>query len=301
MKRAKTELAYAKINLFLDVIAKRDDGYHLIDGIMQNVTLSDRVNVAFEPSEEIEISLTSSGNPAMPTDATNLACRAAKLYLETVGHRGKVIVNIEKKIPAAAGLAGGSADAAAVLRALDALSDEPIGVEELCRIGAKLGADVPFCVRGGAMRTQGIGDVLTPCAGLSDCFIVIACAGNGVSTPWAFDKLDLIFNGFSEPRNSEKKVEKLLHALQIRDFRSAYATFENVFESVISEIDPSVDRIKTIMVGAGAVRAMMSGSGPSVFGVFGNESAARAACEKLEKVGIKGHFCRPITKEFFAR
>lgn len=301
MKRTKNELAYAKINLFLDVVAKRDDGYHLIDGIMQNVTLSDRIGVTVEPSETVEVSLTSVGNSAMPTDATNLACRAAKLYLETVGRGGKVTIILEKKIPVASGLAGGSADAAAVLRALDSLSDAPLGIDALCRIGVKLGADVPFCVRGGAMRTQGIGDLLTPCAGLSDCFLVVACAGNGVSTPWAYGKLDLTYHSFSEPRNCDEKVEKLTHALQNRDFSTACATFENVFEEIVAKVNPSVGRIKTILTEAGAMKAMMSGSGPSVFGVFARESVAKNACERLAAAGFEGHFCLPVTEENLLR
>ena len=301
MKRTHTESAYAKINLFLDVVARRADGYHLIDGIMQNVTLADRVRVTFEPADEFEISLTAKGNSTMPTDMTNLACRAAKRYLETAGLGGRVSIDIKKHIPMAAGLAGGSADAAAVLRALDRLTGADLGTESLCRIGAEIGADVPFCILGGTLRTRGIGDVLTPCTGLTDCFLVIACAGNGVSTPWAYGRLDALHNDFSEPRNSEKKVENLIHALQIRDFAATCGMFENIFEEVVPKINPFVDRIKSILTDTGAVRAMMSGSGPSVFGVFGSKAAARLACDRLAKAGIEGHFCLPVTKENIVR
>ena len=301
MAKTKIESAYAKINLFLDVIGRRADGYHLIDGIMQTVSLADRVTVTFEPSSEITVALTVTENDRVPTDMSNLACRAAARYLERAGIGGKISIDLEKKIPMAGGLAGGSADAAAVLRALDSISGTSLGTEELCRIGAKIGADVPFCVRGGAMRTEGIGEILTPCREIADCFLVVACAGDGVSTPWAYGRLDELYNGFSEDRNCAKKVEKLIDALQIRDLSAACLHFENVFESVVSEVNPYVDRIKTILTDSGAVRAMMSGSGPSVFGVFERESDARKACEKLMAENITGHFCKPIGQENLAR
>ena len=297
MGQTKVESAYAKINLFLDVVGRRADGYHLIDGIMQNISLADSVTVQFEQASEIVVSLTATENDRMPTDMTNLACRAAVRYLEAAGIGGKVSIHLEKRIPMAGGLAGGSADAAAVLRALDCVSGASLGVDELCRIGAKIGADVPFCVRGGAMRTEGIGDRLTPCHGLSDCFLVVACAGEGVSTPWAYGKLDELYNDFSEDRNCAKKVEKLIDALQICDLSMICSHFENVFESVVSKVNPYVDRIKTILTDAGAIRAMMSGSGPSVFGIFEREKDARNACEKLMLEHITGYFCKPICKE----
>ena len=292
--QTKSELARAKINLLLDVITRRPDGYHLIDGVMQSVTLADRVDVSFENAPETVVTLSAEGNDAMPTDMTNLACRAAKRYLERAGISGRVGIRIEKRIPMAAGLAGGSADAAAVLRALDALSGHPLGIAVLCDEGAKLGADVPFCIREGAMRTEGIGDKLTPCDGLRDCFLVIACAGEGVSTPWAYGQLDLLYHDFQPPRNSAKKVEKLLHALQIGDFSASCACFENIFESVVADRNPFVGEIKRILTGAGAVRAMMSGSGPSVFGVFREERTATVACERLAEVGIRGAVCQPV-------
>lgn len=301
MAKTKIESAYAKINLFLDVIGRRADGYHLIDGIMQNISLADSVKIGFEPASEIEVSLTVTGNDQIPSDMTNLACRAAVRYLEAAGIGGKVSIELEKKIPMAGGLAGGSADAAAVLRALDSISGTSLGTEELCRIGAKIGADVPFCVRGGTMRTEGIGEILTPCRGLSDCFLVLACAGEGVSTPWAYQRLDELYGGFSEDRNCGKKVKKLIDALQICDLSAACSHFENVFESVVSAVNPYVDRIKAILTDSGAVRAMMSGSGPSVFGVFMQESDARNACAKLMSENIAGYFCKPICEENFMR
>ena len=291
--RTETTEARAKINLYLDVVGRRADGYHLIDGVMQSVTLCDLVSVAFGPAEQTEITLTAAGNDRMPTDGTNLACRAALRYLEAAGVNGRVEIRIEKRIPMAAGLAGGSTDAAAVLRLLDHLSEKTLGVDTLCEIGAKLGADVPFCVRGGAMRTEGIGDVLTPCAGLSDCTLVIACAGEGVSTPQAYRRLDERYGNFTTPRGNAGKVEKLIHALQKKDLSAACGQMENVFEEPVREVNPYVERISGIITRSGALRAMMSGSGPSVFGVFTDPADAEKACRALAEIGVTGHLCSP--------
>ena len=298
----RTEIAYAKINLSLQILSRRENGYHELDGIMQNVTLSDRVTVEFIPSGKTEICLRASGNDRMPTDASNLACRAADRFLEAVGQTGKVVIHLEKHIPMAAGLAGGSADAAAVLRALNCLSGNPLSADALCRSGAGLGADVPFCVRGGAMRTQGIGDVLTPCAGLpATVFLVIACAGDGVSTPWAYGQLDERLSGFATPRKTDGSLQKLLHALQIGEICEATEHFTNDFETVVSEVQPYVNPIKQVMQTAGAYRAMMSGSGPSVFGVFPDRQSAETACRLLAESGISSTICRPVTEEFILR
>lgn len=298
MKRTETTLANAKINLFLNVVGRRADGYHLIDGVMQSVTLSDRVTVGFSPAPNTRITLTAGGNREMPTDMTNLACRAASRYLEAAGICGGVEIHLEKQIPMAAGLAGGSADAAAVLRLLDRICGEPLGVEALCKLGATLGADVPFCLCGGAMRTEGIGEILTPCAGMPDCFLVVACAGTGVSTPWAYGQLDSRPGGFPEPRETGKRVEKLIHALQEHDLSAICGQMENVFEPVVAGVNPFVGQIKRIMKDSGALASMMSGSGPSVFGVFNAEEKAVAACRLLAENGIKWHLCCPAKEEF---
>ena len=153
-----TEQAYAKINLCLDVTGRRENGYHEIDGVMQSVTLCDEISIAFEENDHTEIVLTAEGNDAMPTDERNLAYKAASRLLEAAEITGTVSIHIKKRIPMAGGLAGGSTDGAAVLRGLNRLLPMPLSVARLCEIGSRLGADVPFCIVGGAMRTQGIGD-----------------------------------------------------------------------------------------------------------------------------------------------
>lgn len=292
------EPAYAKINLLLQIVGKRIDGYHLLDGVMQTVSLRDTVTVAFEPATESTICLTAEGNPAMPTDERNLAYRAAEALLNATEKTGRVQIHIEKHIPMAGGLAGGSTDAAATLRALDRLLGTPASMEELCEIGAKLGADVPFCIRGGAMRTQGIGEKLTPCAGLPSCHLVIACAGEGVSTPAAYKELDRRYGDFQDPTPKDRETEALMQALQAGDLSVICGRMENLFEEIVPEHNAYVGIIRQTLLECGAVGAMMSGSGPSVFGIFKTVRDAEAGCAALEKIGISGSVCEPIGREF---
>ena len=293
-----TEPAYAKINLLLQIVGKRTDGYHLLDGVMQTVSLFDTVTVALEPAKESTICLTAEGNPAMPTDGRNLAYRAAETLLKAAKRTGQVQIHIEKRIPMAGGLAGGSTDAAATLRALNRLLGTPLTMEELCAIGASLGADVPFCIRGGAMRTQGIGDLLTPCAGLPDCHLVIACAGEGVSTPAAYKELDERYGNYQPV---DLKTEAFLQALQRGDLSDICARMENLFEEIIPQHNEFVGIIRQTLRECGAVSAMMSGSGPSVFGIFKTEEEAENGKTTLQKIGVSGAICAPVNKEFSLR
>ena len=154
----RTERANAKINLYLDVVGRRENGYHNIVSIMQTVSVCDLVSVEFRPGLHTRIALTASGNSGMPTDCRNLAWRAAELYLSQTGQSGEVLISIEKHIPMAAGLAGGSTDAAAVLRAMNRLCGNRLSTKELCELGARLGADIPFCIIGGGSVLFGSGE-----------------------------------------------------------------------------------------------------------------------------------------------
>ncbi len=292
-----TESAYAKINLSLQIVGKRTDGYHILDGVMQTVSLRDAVTVDFEAAAENTVFLTADGNPAMPTDGRNLAYRAADALLKATGRTGSVHIHIEKNIPMAGGLAGGSADAAATLRALNRLFGFPLSAGELCQTGAALGADIPFCIRGGTMRTQGIGDLLTPCAGLPPCSLVIACAGDGVSTPLAYAELDRRYGDFTHAVGASNP-EKLIDALQKGDLSTVCGRMDNIFESVICERNPYVEVIRNALTEKGAVGAMMSGSGPSVFGIFRTEREAEAGLAELKRIGISGSVCTPVNREF---
>lgn len=291
--------APAKINLFLDITGRRPDGYHTISGIMQAVSLADTVTLTLTPVMDGEAprhTLTCS-NPDLPIDGKNLGLRAAEAFFAATGTGNTHLhIHIEKNIPAAAGMAGGSTDAAAVLKGINELTSHPLTHEELCRIGLSLGADVPFCVTGGAQITEGVGEILTPCAPLPPCYLVVACAGEGVSTPAAYKKLDEMYGNFDGtayiPRSDALAVQ--LEALKNGDLVGVGKHAYNVFESAVLPTHSLAGRIKNTLVNAGAVFAMMSGSGPSVFGVFDDENAAHEAAERLSRENIPTWVCEPV-------
>lgn len=302
--------APAKINLFLDVTGRRPDGYHEISGVMQSVSLSDTVTLEVtEPTGKYLCSLNthSAGaesitltctNPDLPADSRNLAWRAAEKFFTATGRGCKnLLIHIEKNIPAAAGMAGGSTDASAVLTGLNDLFDRPLTTEALCAVGLTLGADVPFCIRGGTQITEGIGEVLTPITPMPACDLVVACGGEGVSTPAAYRALDTLYGGFDPavytPRAHE--LTALKSALWQGDLTALCGSVFNLFESVVLPERPVARQIKETLLSAGALTAMMSGSGPSVFGVFrrGDGNAERAR-EALEALGIPAWVCEPV-------
>ena len=309
----KTVTANAKINLFLDVTGRRPDGYHTITGVMQTVSLADTVTVEVtrptdgmylcvlgpRPGMAETITLTCT-NPNLPTDSRNLAWRAAERFLAATG-RGcsELTIHIDKRIPAAAGLAGGSTDAAAVLVALNQLFGHPLTPERLCEVGLTLGADVPFCIMGGAQITEGIGETLTPITPLPACELVIACGGEGVSTPMAYKALDDMYGSFDPavyaPRTAE--LTALKAALSAEDLEGVCRNTFNLFESVVLPERPVARTIRETLLSAGAVTAMMSGSGPSVFGVFRKgDGRAQEAKAALEAQGITAYLCEPVAE-----
>ncbi len=291
----QTEYASAKINLYLNVVGKRPNGYHDLVSLMQTVSLCDVLTVDFEPAEETEITLRASGNDQMPTDRRNLAWKAAEAFLNQAGLAGKVSICIEKHIPMAAGLAGGSADAAAVLRGLNRLCGSPLSTEVLCQLGAQLGADVPFCIVGGTALVTGIGDNLAAISCMPKTPLVVACMGEGVSTPWAYGALDERNNSFENLLKEDPQAEKMLQALDAQDISAISAQCFNLFETVVPPVQPYVDILKQTMTQHGAIRSMMSGSGPSVFGIFKDEKDAQAACNTLKEMGAAAAACYPCT------
>lgn len=290
------DVAYAKINLFLEVVGRRADGYHLIDGVMQSVELGDNVRVTVEPDGE-GISLRVTGDDSVPTDSTNLAWRAAERFLGKTGLRAGVKIELEKRIPAAGGLAGGSSDAACVLRLLNSLAGENALPRDVLReTAAGLGADVTFCLESpdGAMRTEGIGEILTPVPALPDCAILLANAGDGVSTPWAYGLLDELKREYiTERREQGRRVLRMLEALGSGDLGAVCAACRNAFEEIIPPVRPQVRALRKRMWCAGAATAMMSGSGPSVFGLFADRAAAEKLCGELRSEGVKAFVTRP--------
>lgn len=294
----KIERANAKINLYLNVVGRRENGYHEIVSLMQTVSLCDLVTVDYRPAAQTTIRLHASGNDAMPTDGRNLAWRAAEKFLAATGRHGDICITIEKHIPMAAGLAGGSSDAAAVLRALNALCGSPYSTDELCRLGATLGADIPFCIVGGGATVKGIGERLEANGTMPACHLVVACMGEGVSTPWAYGKLDEAYGFFADAVPNDAPAQDLLHRMQTDGVLAACPQFFNLFEEVVPKVQPFVDKLKDIMLEHRAARAMMSGSGPSVFGVFHTADDAAAACSALRTFGANAFVCHP-TKSYF--
>ena len=204
-KREVCVKGYAKINLHLDVTGRTPDRYHTVETVMQSMSLFDEVTVVLTECgfcAECDVE-------GVPTDEKNIAVRAAMLLAEETGYRGGAAIKIKKNIPMAAGMAGGSADGAATLVAMNRLLGEPLEEGELCRLGARLGADVPFCIVGGTKYADGKGDVLHDFPKMPDCFIVAACGGEGVSTPWGYGLLDELYGGFEDGSYTPKGTDAL--------------------------------------------------------------------------------------------
>ncbi len=281
--------AYAKINLFLDIVSLREDKYHNILSLMQKVDLHDLITVDVTDSDQKSIEV-SCDNSALPLGSDNLVYKAADLF----PIQKKIKVSIQKNIPISAGLAGGSTDAAATLVALNQLTGSKLSVDELKTLGKKLGADVPFCIDGKASIVEGIGDVMTPCASMPCLPMVIARMGEGMSTPAAYRLLDEKYNCFKE---YTPKRELLLHLTgenRQLDAKSYCKGLYNIFESVVEPLRSEVSHVKEIMTLCGAAGCMMSGSGTAVFGIFENESEAELAVKKLRATGAYAHLCYPI-------
>lgn len=292
----RVERANAKINLYLNVVGKRENGYHDIVSVMQTVSLCDLITLDFYPTSHTSVTLTASGNGEMPTDCRNLAWRAAERYLASTGLCGEVRISIEKHIPMAAGLAGGSADAAAVLRGLNRLCGNRLSTKALCEVGASLGADIPFCIIGGGALVEGIGERLESTASMPDTPLVVACMGEGVSTPWAYGKLDGRYQNFANALQDDPRPMRILRAMEQPEILTACADFYNIFEEVVPTVQPHVERLKNAMLEHGAVRAMMSGSGPSVFGVFRSRHEAEKTADALQKMGAAAFACHPCSQ-----
>lgn len=264
--------AYAKINLMLDIVAKRADGYHDLFMIMQSIGLYDTITVTQNKSKKITISCNMDD---IPLDEKNIAYKAADTFFLSTKKKNKGLhIDIVKRIPHAAGMAGGSADGAGVLVALNALTDAGLTEDELCEIGVKIGADVPFCIKGGTLLAQGIGDVLNKVKPLRKCYILIAKPDVGVNTGYAYKQ----FDECGKIHTPDKLG--MLCAMQSRDLADIASRMENVFEQFI-DVPNKVD-IKSIMRENGALGVCMSGSGPTVFGIFDDREKANAAAENLK-------------------
>lgn len=283
--------ANAKINLYLEVVGKRPDGYHDLVTVMQSISLADELSI--ERRQARGVSLTIDGD--FPTNENNLVVRAANAYFAASGAPFGVEVRLKKRIPVSAGLGGGSADAAATLRGLNALDGMRFNQQELIDIAAGIGADVPLCLVGGSKLCRGIGEAMTEVESGLSLSLVVAKSGEGVSTPAAFAALDKAYDDF---RGFDRNVvpETLLSGMTNGDISHTVSGLFNRFESVIEPTRPAVSALKQELLARGALAAQMSGSGPSVFGIFADMTAAKMAAAALQKAGISAFACQTVQK-----
>ena len=262
--------AHAKLNLTLDVLGKNPDGYHDLRMVMQTVRFGDDLDV--ELTEDGSFFL-DPGQSYLPADGRNLAMKAARLFLDGTGLGARIAVT--KRIPVCAGMGGGSADAAAVLRALNELTGRGLTVEELCALGLQVGSDVPFCVMEGAALAEGRGEKLTPLPGLPDCAVVLCKPPFAISTPELFGRVD--------GRRSRLRPDTagIVAAMADRDMPGVARRMYNVFEDVLDRRQQEIFSIKSELTGQGAVGAAMTGSGSAVFGLFESDETAGKAFNTL--------------------
>jgi len=264
--------AYGKINISLDIVGKREDGYHLLKMIMQNVDLYD--SMSFQKCNKgINISC---NKPYIPTDEKNLVYKAAKLFMETYNINEGVNIYLKKNIPVAAGMAGGSTDAAAVFKTLKQLFKVDVDDQELMKLGVKIGADVPFCMIGGTALCEGIGDIITPLAPFKNQILVLVKPNFGVSTKEVYKNLD-ISKIFKHP-----DTEGLIKAMEEEKLVDVCNGMKNLLENVTLRKYPVLKRIKEDMVRMGSMGAMMSGSGPTIFAFFDDMLKAQRCYDKFK-------------------
>lgn len=281
--------AMAKVNLGLDVLRRRENGYHDVKMVMQTVNLYDTLTITKREDVQIAIS-TNAGE--LPLTEDNLIYKAAKLLFEYVKKECGASIQLDKQIPIAAGMAGGSTDAAATLLGLNALYEFGLSKEELAHIGVRIGADVPYCIYGGTYLSEGIGEELTKLPDAPDCFVVIAKPGIGVSTKYVYENLHI------ETVSDHPDVDGMIEAIKAGSLDGVTAKMANVLETVTIKQYPEIAQMKECLEKNGAERALMSGSGPTVFGIFKEEEKAKSALEQLNDTGlVKQGFVTTFAKE----
>lgn len=274
--------AYAKINIGLDVLRRRTDGYHEVRMIMQTVDICDDLLLEKKPEAGIELY---ADNNELPLDGNNLIYKAADLLFREKSITEGVRIMLTKRIPIAAGMAGGSADAAAALRGLNELFNMGYSVTELQELGVRLGADIPYCVAGGTMLSEGIGEILTPLPAPPDCFLVIARPDINVSTGFVYGNLH------ADTLEYHPDIDGMIDAIQKGNMQGITDRMGNVLETVTAREYPVIEELKETLRHHGAENALMSGSGPAVFGIFGTEEMAEHAAEAVKQ--------RELAKQIF--
>ena len=274
--------SYGKVNLALDILYKRNDGYHEIKSIMQRISLRDRLIF-----EEIDHGFVIESNHSqVPKDETNLVYRAWEKLVAITGENRGIKVIIEKNIPVAAGLAGGSTNGATTLLALNELWDLKLSEDELMKIGRSLGADVPFCIMGATALAEGIGEKLTKLKPFSGKHILLCNPGIAISTEHAYSQVE-----FSDKRID---IEAMIKAIDADDLKTLAENMGNTMEGPMIEEYPIIGEIKKLMLGNGALGALMSGSGPTVFGLYDDEEKMKFTEKKLLDIGDKVYLCKTL-------
>ena len=269
--------ALAKINLGLDVLGKREDGYHDVRMIMQTIHLYDRVEIKKTRSPHIHVE---TNLYYLPVNEDNLVYRAAKLMKDEFQIKEGVRIVLQKFIPVAAGLAGGSSDAAAVLVGMNRIFNLGLKQNKLMELGLKIGADVPFCIMRGTALAEGIGEKLTALPPMPKCPVLIAKPAISVSTKTVYEGLKL-YDGMEHP-----DIDGVMGSIQQKDLKGVASHMGNILETVTIPMYPVIKDIKKLMMDNGALNAMMSGSGPTVFGLFPNEKEIRRAYDALKQSGL---------------
>ena len=263
--------AFAKVNWSLDITGVREDGYHLMDMLMQPVSLSDEITLTLSD----DLSISAGGYPPVRADQSNLAYRAAAVLKSVTGYPGGVSVHVHKRIPVGAGLGGGSADAAGVLFGLNRLWNLGLSLNDLCEIGLRLGADIPFCLHGGLTRTRGIGELMEPIPLYVNYWLVLVQPCRGLNT-------GEVFRAWAEEKSVfHPDTESAVHALRNGNLPLFCKSIGNVLQPVSSRLRPEIASAITALTDAGAVRALMTGSGSAVFGIFRSGKNAEVAYSSL--------------------
>lgn len=279
--------AMAKVNLSLDVLRQREDGYHQVRMIMQTINLYDQLSLKKSPMSGIQLT---ANVDFLPIDKNNLVYKAAKLLMEEFHIKEGLEIYLEKHIPVAAGMAGGSSDAAAVLLGVNDLFDLQLSTEELMERGVKIGADVPYCIMGGTALAEGIGEKLTKLTNMPDCYVLIAKPDISVSTKFVYENLHV------SQLKVHPDIDAMIAEIEKGSLSGVAEEMGNVLETVTVKAYPVIEDIKNCMKENGAVNALMSGSGPTVFGLFAKEEQAQRAkqvlknCKDLQKLLVTTPF-----------
>ncbi len=281
-KRSVTVLAPAKLNLSLDVVGTLPNGYHDLDMVMQTIDLYEKI--ILKTSRDLRLSLPGS---FVPANDKNAAVKAALAFFDYTGLLAGVDINVYKRVPVRAGMAGGSADAAGVLVGLNELYGAKLSMSELCAIGAGIGADVPFALLGGTCRVRGVGDLMKALPGCADCRFVVVMPSVGGSAPEAFARYDTM----GSPVHPDCEAQE--QAIRKNDLAAVCAAAGNALEHCSGAVETPA--ICEILRANGAITAQMTGSGAAVFGIFADESQARAAAAVLRKGYKQVYVCRPTT------